>query len=54
MANEGFAEEFKSEAVREVVKRAYAVEDVAKQLGVSAQSLYKWVRASSRSDNQKR
>lgn len=42
MTRERFAEEFKSEAVRQVVERGYTVADVAKRLGVSAQSLYKW------------
>lgn len=40
-----FAEEFKREAVRQVVERGYTVSDVAKRLGVSVQSLYKWVKA---------
>jgi len=40
-----FAEEFRLEAVRQVVERGFSVADVAKRLGVSAQSLYKWVRA---------
>ncbi len=53
MAKERFAAEFKSEAVRQVVERGYTVADVAKRLGVSAQSLYKWVRVSSSSDDQK-
>jgi transposase len=53
MAKERFAEEFKSEAVRQVVERGYPVADVAKRLGVSAQSLYKWVRASAPSDDEK-
>jgi len=53
MARERFAEEFKSEAVRQVVERGFTVADVAKRLGVSAQSLYKWVRASSPSDEEK-
>lgn len=30
-----------------MVERGYSVSDVAKRLGVSAQSLYKWVKASS-------
>jgi len=46
MARERFAEEFKAEAVRQVVERGFSVADVANRLGVSAQSLYKWVRAS--------
>jgi transposase len=53
MTRERFAEEFKSEAVRQVIERGYTVADVAKRLGVSAQSLYKWVRASSPSDEQR-
>jgi len=43
MARERFAEEFKSEVVRQLIESSYAVADVAKRLGVSAQSLYKWV-----------
>ena len=45
MSKERFAEEFKQEAVRQVVERGYTVADVAKRLGVSVQSLYKWVKA---------
>ncbi len=40
-----FAEEFKEEAVKQVIERCYTVADVAKRLGVSVQSLYKWVKA---------
>ena len=40
-----FAEEFKQEAVWQVVERGYTVSDVATRLGVSVQSLYKWVKA---------
>jgi transposase len=53
MARERFAEEFKQEAVRQVKERGYSVADVAKRLGVSAQSLYKWVRAEDPSDADK-
>jgi transposase len=45
MTKERFAEEFKQEAVRQVVERGYTVADVGKRLGVSVQSLYKWVKA---------
>jgi transposase len=51
MARERFAEEFKQEAVRQVKERGYSVADVAKRLGVSVQSLYKWVRAKDPSDD---
>ena len=39
-----FAEEFKEEAGKQVIERGYAVGDVAKRLGISVQSLYKWVK----------
>ena len=45
MGKAHFAEEFKQEAVRQVVERGYSVPDVAGRLGVSIQSLYKWVKA---------
>ena len=38
MAIERLAEEFRQEAVRQVVERGYSVTDVSKRLGVSAQS----------------
>ena len=39
-----FADEFKEEAVKQVIERGYAVGDVAKRLGISVQSLYRWVK----------
>lgn len=39
-----FADEFKEEAVKPVIERGYTVGDVAKRLGISVQSLYKWVK----------
>ncbi len=45
MAKAHFAEEFKREAVKQVVEREYSVPDVSKRLGVSVQSLYKWIKA---------
>lgn len=47
MKGQRFTEEFRQEAVKQVVDRGYSVSDVAKLLGVSAQSLYKWVKAHS-------
>jgi len=44
MPKSRFANEFKEEAVCQVVERSYSVADVAKRLNVSAQSLYKWVK----------
>lgn len=45
MTKSKFPEEFKLEAVNQVVERGYSVSDVAKRLGISVQSLYKWVKA---------
>jgi len=45
MGRRKYSEEFKAEAVRQVVERGYSVADVAERVGVSAHSLYKWARA---------
>jgi transposase len=45
MSNQRFTPEFKDEAVRQVVDRGYSVAEVADRVGVSAHSLYKWVKA---------
>ena len=37
-----YPDEFKSEAVRQITERGYSVADVAKNLGISTKSLYKW------------
>ena len=45
MSNNRFPPEFKDEAVRQIVERGYKVAEVAERLGVSTNSLYKWVKA---------
>lgn len=45
MSTERFTPEFKEEAVRQIVERGYSVAEVSTRLGVSAHSLYKWVKA---------
>ena len=45
MGHRKYSEEFKAEAVRQVVDRGYSVADVAARVGVSTHSLYKWTRA---------
>ena len=54
MSTQRFTPEFKEEAVKQVVERGYTAPDVADRLGVSAHSLYKWVKAvsSDRSEQQ--
>jgi transposase len=43
MKSKQYRGEFKSEAVKQVIEKGYAVVDVAKRLGVSTKSLYVWV-----------
>jgi transposase len=45
MSSQRFSPELKEEAVRQIVDRGYAVSEVSERLGVSAHSLYKWVKA---------
>ena len=45
MSNQQFSPEFKDEAVRQIIDRGYSVAEVSERLGVSAHSLYKWVKA---------
>ena len=40
-----FTPEFKEEVVRQITERGYSVAEVSDRLGVSAHSLYKWLRA---------
>lgn len=56
MSNQRYTPEFKDEAVKQVTERGYSIAEVAKRLGVSAHSLYKWVNAAApdKSDVQKR
>lgn len=39
-----FADEFKEEAVKQIIEWGYTVSDVRKWCGVFAQSLYQWVK----------
>lgn len=39
-----YADEFKIEAVRQVSERSFTVADVADRLGITAHSLYAWLR----------
>ena len=40
----GYSEEFKAEATSQVIDRRYSVREVARRIGVSEHSLYRWVR----------
>ncbi|EOH3176279.1 MULTISPECIES: IS3 family transposase [Enterobacter cloacae complex] len=45
MGTPRYTPEFKEEAVRQITERGYSVAEVSDRLGVSAHSLYKWLRA---------
>ncbi len=45
MSHTRYTPEFKDEAVRQVVDRGHPVSEVAARLGVSAHSLYNWIKA---------
>lgn len=45
MTTRRFTPEFKQEAVRQVVERGYSVAEVGARVGVSAHSLYQWIKA---------
>jgi transposase len=45
MSNRRYSPEFKDEAVRQIIEAGHTVSDVAARLGVSTNSLYKWVGA---------
>ena len=42
MSSKRYTEEFKTEAVRQVVDRGYSVAEVADRLGTTTHSLYAW------------
>jgi transposase len=42
MAKVHFTDEFKQDAVAQIVERGYSATDVSKRLGVSQHSLYEW------------
>lgn len=44
MSSQRYSPEFKDEPVRQLVNRGYSVIEVPERLGVSAHSLYKWVK----------
>jgi len=45
MSNQRYSPEFRDEAVRQIIEGGHSTSEVAARLGVSANSLYKWVKA---------
>lgn len=54
MSGKRYTNEFKEEAIKQVIERGYTVREVAQRLDVSAHSLYEWVRAARGSSNGKK
>jgi transposase len=46
--NRKYSDEFKAEAVKQVVERGYSPKDVSERIGVSIKSLYGWLREARR------
>jgi transposase-like protein len=44
MSSQRYTDEFKIEAVKQITEEGHTVPDVAKRLGVTSNSLYKWVK----------
>ena len=44
MSGKRYPEEFKVEAVKQVVDRGYSVADVARRLDITTHSLYAWIK----------
>lgn len=44
MSSKRYPEEFKIEAVKQVIERGHSAPDVAKRLGVSQPTLYEWMK----------
>ena len=44
MSSQRYPEEFKTEAVKQILDHGHSVAKVSNRLGVSTHSLYKWVR----------
>lgn len=54
MSGKRYTDEFKVEAVRQVTVQGHAPKDVAKRLGISAYSLYGWIRRLSKTPTAQR
>jgi len=50
MSRAKFSDDFKRDAVHQIVERGYPVAEVSKRLGVSTHSLYAWVKKFSKPD----
>ena len=54
MSGKRYTDEFKIEAVQQVTERGYSVVEVADRLGVTAHSLYAWIKKFGPNEPEKR
>jgi transposase len=52
MKRKRYTEEFKAEAIKQVVERGYSVLEVGRRLGTSDKSMHLWMKNSNKSDQQ--
>lgn len=43
MSNKQYTDEFKAEAIKQVIERGFTVVDVATRIGIPKHTLYEWV-----------
>jgi len=48
MSSKRYTPEFRAEAIRQVTERGYPVSEIARRLGVSTNSMYKWLKGVSK------
>ena len=48
MSRKRYSPEFRAEAIRQVTERGYPVREVARRLGVSTHSMYKWLKGANK------
>ena len=51
-SNNKYPQEFKDEAVRQVIDNGYSIKDVANRLGITDKSLYNWVNKAKKTPKQ--
>ena len=48
-----YTEEFKAEAIKQVIERGYSVLEVSRRLGISDKSMYHWMRQAKQSPTER-
>ncbi len=53
MKGKRYSEEFKAEAIKQVLDRGYSVRAVARRLGISDKSMYYWMKQAKKSPTER-